>query len=262
MYTYAGKTALVTGASSGIGEAFVKELARRKMNLMLVARDEAALQTLAAKLTAEQGIRADVVAADLSQEASATRIAAEVARLGVSIDLLVNNAGFMTYGHFETNDPATERAEVMVNVAAVVDLCHAFVPGMLSRGEGAIINLASIVAFQPVPYMAVYSGTKAFVVSFSMALAEELRGRGVRVVTLCPGPTATKFFERSNSAEVIRVGSHKPDAVVKTALRALEQGRGLIVDGWKNTLMTYCSSVLPRAFTARMAAQQTRPPAK
>jgi short-subunit dehydrogenase len=256
---YQGRTALVTGASSGIGEAFARALAARGMSLVLVARNREALERLSQELHHAHHTQVELIVADLSKEADVAAVPRQLSEKGLQIDLLVNNAGFMTYGHFEAIDPAADHAEVMVNVTAVVDLCHALLPGMLQRQQGGIINVASIVAFQPIPFMAVYSATKAFVVAFSMALAEEMRGRGVRVVTLCPGPTATQLFVRSNSADVIRVGSHTPDKVVATALKAFEQGRGLIVDGWRNTMLTYFSSVLPRRFTAHMAGRQVRP---
>lgn len=256
---YQGKTALVTGASSGIGDAFARALAARGMSLVLVARNREALQKLADELKKSHGTSTEVIVADLSKEADVAAIPRTLADRGLTIELLVNNAGFMTYGHFEQLEAAADHAEVMVNVTALVDLCHALVPGMLKRKSGGIINVASIVAFQPIPFMAVYSATKAFVVAFSMALAEEVRSRGVRVVTLCPGPTRTQLFVRSNSADVIRVGSHTPDKVVATALKALDQGRGLIVDGWRNTMLSYFSSVLPRRFTAHMAGRQVKP---
>lgn len=259
MFEYQGKTALVTGASVGIGRAFACELARRGMSVILVSRAEDMLRELAEQLQREHSIAAHVIAADLSLEASIPQIIQQLAERNLTVDLLVNNAGFKTYGHFENISPAEDHAEIMVNVTAVVDLCHALLPAMLQRKSGGIINVSSITAFQAVPFMSVYAATKAFVLSFSMGLTEELRGRGVRVVTLCPGPTATQLFIRSKSTEVVRVGSHQPEAVVATALSALDRGRGLIVDGWKNTLLTFCSSHLPRAFTAMMAGRHVRP---
>ncbi|WP_254512908.1 SDR family NAD(P)-dependent oxidoreductase [Anatilimnocola floriformis] len=259
MFTYQGRTALVTGASSGIGQAFARELARRGMSLILVARDEQALEQLATELRSQHSTKVDVLPTDLSQPAAAERLHQRLVEKQLTVDLLVNNAGFMAYGHFDQIAPTENRAEIMLNTAAVVDLCHALLPDMLARQQGGIINVASIVAFQPVPYMSVYAATKAFVLSFSLALAEELRGRGVQVVTLCPGPTATQFFVRSKSTTAVRVGNRTPDKVAATALGALDRGRVLIVDGWKNTLLTFFSSVLPKTFTAYMAAKEVRP---
>lgn len=259
MVIYQGKTALVTGASVGIGRAFARELARRGMALVLVARSREALESLAETLRIEHQVKILVIVGDLSQAATVPQIAQRLADEQITVDLLINNAGFMTYGHFDKISPAEDHAEMLVNMVAVVDLCHGLLPGMLERKSGAIINVSSITAFQPIPYMSVYAATKAFVLSFSMALAAEVRNRGVRVVTLCPGPTATELFVRSKSTEVVRVGSHTPEQVVATALHALDRDRGLIVDGWKNTVLTYFSSVLPRSFTALMAGKQVRP---
>ena len=259
MFEYQGRTALVTGASVGIGQAFARELARRGMSLILVARDQRSLDNLAEELRHEHSVRVDVLPADLSQPAAGIQLQQRLLEKQLNVDLLVNNAGFMNYGQFEKIAPDEQRAEILLNTAAVVDLCHALLPDMLTRGNGGVINIASIVAFQPVPFMSVYAATKAFVLSFSLALAEELRGRGIRVVTLCPGPTKTQFFIRSKSTAVVSAGNRTPDKVVATALAALDRNRGLIVDGWKNTLLTFFSSVLPKSFTARMAANQVRP---
>lgn len=229
------------------------------MSLIVVARAQAALETLAQELRAAHKVPVTVLAADLSLPESIARLQQAIGEQQLSVDLLVNNAGFKTYGRFESLPPDVEQAEVMVNVAAVVGLSRAFLPDMLARRAGAIINVASITSFQPVPYMAVYAATKAFVLSFSMSLAEEMRGRGVQIVTLCPGPTSTELFIRSKSTEVIRGSFHTPEQVVATALHALDRGRNLIVAGWKNTLLTYCSSLLPKAFTAMMAGRQVRP---
>jgi len=170
MYTYQGKTALITGASSGIGEAFAQGLAARGMNVILVARSETILNTLAQKLDEQYHVRTTVIPADLSHLDASATIKERVQELGLQVDLLVNNAGFGTYGHFETLDAQRDREEVLVNVAAVVDLSHAFLPAMFERGEGAIINVASTASFQPAPYMAIYGASKAFVLSFSAAL--------------------------------------------------------------------------------------------
>jgi short-subunit dehydrogenase len=172
---------------------------------------------------------------------------------------LVNNAGFATHGHFETIPADREHDEIMVNVAAVVGLTHAFVPGMLDRGGGAVINVASTAAFQPIPFMAVYAATKAFLVSFSRALAEEFRGRDLRVVALCPGPTETNFFEVAQAREAAVGRLRTAEQVVATGLRALERGRSFVVDGAVNALSGFFARMLPGSFTARMAARVVRP---
>src|ERR1700733_4358660 len=168
-------TALVTGASSGIGEAFARAFAGRGDSLVLVARSVARLEALAAELTAEHGVRADALAADLSDPSAADAVVGELAARGIVVDTLVNNAGFGTHGEFAALDPKRERDEIMVNCFAPVALTRALLPGMIARKAGAVINVGSTASFQPVPYMATYGATKAFVLSFSEALAEEVR---------------------------------------------------------------------------------------
>ena len=259
MFTYQGKTALVTGASSGIGEAFARALAGRGMNVVLVARSEQKLRTLAAELSAQHGVRAEVIAADLGQEQAVQLIQQEVERRGLTIELLVNNAGFGTYGLFETLSPEREYQEVMVNIAAMVALTHAFVPPMAARGQGAVINLSSVAGFQPLPYMAVYAATKAFVLSFSQALSVEYREHGVRVLALCPGVTDTPFLEEARAEPLIVAPKRTPEQAVATGLRALERGRSLVIDGVGNAVLPQLVRLLPRAFVAQIVGQVMRP---
>src|SRR5690349_7002362 len=167
MFEYRGKTALITGASSGIGAGFAEALAARGMSLILVARDDIAMRSLADRILARHQVAIHVIKADLSREEAVSQITADVAGLGLSVDLLINNAGFMTHGPFESIEREQEHAEIMVNVAAVVGLTHAFLPAMLERRSGGVINVASIAGFQPIPYLAVYAASKAFVISFS-----------------------------------------------------------------------------------------------
>ncbi len=221
-FVYHGQTALITGAASGIGEAFARELARRGMQLVVVGRSGARLHALAEELVEHHQSQVEVVVADLTLEGTASRIQSHVEGRGLQVHVLINNAGFGVHGQFEVLDPQRDRQQVMLDVAAVVDLTHAFVPSMVARGAGAIINVASTAAFQPLPYMAVYGGSKAFVLSFSEALAEEMRGRGVRVLALCPGATQTAFFDVAG--EDASVGRRRtPQQVVSTSLRALER---------------------------------------
>jgi len=258
-YTYKGKTALVTGASSGIGEAFARELAARGMDLVLVARSEDKLRTLAAELARGHGIRADVVAADLGREGAAERLHEEVKGRGMRVDMLVNNAGFGTHGPFETLSPDRDHAEVMLNVTAVVDLSHAFLPAMAERGDGAVINVGSTAGFQPLPYMAVYGATKAFVLSFSEALWAEYRGRGMRVLALCPGATETPFFGVVGAEEASVGRRRTPQQVVATGLRALERGRGSAIDGAFNYWLAQTPRLAPRGLTALIGKRLMRP---
>jgi short-subunit dehydrogenase len=260
MFSYAGKTALITGASTGIGEAFAHILAALGMNLVLVARSEDKLRALAQALSEQHGIRAGVVPADLSHEGAAQEVYRQTQALGIAVDLLVNNAGLGTYGGFDTLAPEREHEGLMLNVTALVDLAHAFVPAMVERKAGGVINVSSMAAFQPMPYQAVYGATKAFVLSFSLALWAEYRKRGVRVVALCPGPTATNFFTVLGAAEVPKMGSlHTPEAVVMAGLRALEQGRPYVVEGRRNAFGVQLTHMTPLALTARVFARVMRP---
>jgi short-subunit dehydrogenase len=258
MKDFRNQTALVTGASSGIGAAFARALAARGAHLVLAARSTDKLEALAAELSARHGVRAVAVRSDLAQPGAGAALAREVASRGVTVDVLVNNAGFATHGLFEATSPERERDEIQVNVAAVVDLAHAFFPGMLARGRGAVVNVASTAAFQPVPYMAVYGATKAFVLSFSEALWGEARGRGVSVLALCPGQTDTAFFDVAG--DVARLGRRETaEVVVERALRALARNRSHVVSGFSNWLLAQSPRFSPRAVTVRIAQALMRP---
>lgn len=259
MFAYQGKTALVTGASTGIGAEFVRELASRGMNVILVARNEAAMNTLTAELSSRYQTAFHVIPADLSREDAVSHVVAAVTAKNLQVDLLINNAGFMTHGPFETIPAATEQAEVMVNVASLVGMTHAFLPGMLERQQGGVINVASIAGFQPIPYLAVYAATKAFVISFSVALWEECRSRNVVVLGLCPGTTKTELFDRASAAEAAVGKPRTVRNVVASGLKALERRRSLVVDGWQNMLLTHGPRLIPRWFAARCAGQAVRP---
>jgi len=260
-FDYRGGAALITGASSGIGEAFAHELASRGMSVVLVARSEGKLNTLAASLVRDHGVRAEVIVADMSEPGAAQAILAETQARDVRVHLLVNNAGFATYGPFDTLDPARDHEEVQVNVAAVVGMAHAFLPQMIERSAGGIINVASLAAFQAIPYLAVYSASKAFVLSFSEALWAENRTRGVRVLALCPGETKTAFFDVSGVGETFPKSLDTPEHVVATALHALERGRNYTISGpnARNYLLANSSRFIPRWLTAQLAGQITRP---
>ncbi len=254
--TYHNKTALITGASSGIGQAFAKTLAARGTNVVLVARSQDKLQSLSTDLTQKYTIRADMIVADLTHEDAVSRVATEVQERGLTIDLLINNAGFGTYGPFASLSAEQEHAEVMLNVATVVALTHQFLPAMLERGTGAIINVSSTSAFQPVPYMAVYGATKAFILSFSEALWAEYRKHGVQVLALCPGPTATGFFDVAQGGPTWNMRT--PEQAVATGLHALERGRSFVIDGRANYFQAQGARFLPRALLARISARLMR----
>ncbi len=259
MTTYTGKTALITGASSGIGAVFARELAAQGANLILVARSEGKLRDLANTLTSQYSIRAEVIAADLSRPDAGQELFAATQRLGLPVDILINNAGFGTHGHFDSIDAEREQQEIMLNVAAVVDLTHRFLPAMVARGNGSIINVASVAAFQPVAYMAVYGASKAFVLSFSEALWAEYRGKGVRVLALCPGATSTDFFNVVGTEDAALGTKETPEKVVRVALRALEQGRPSVISGRQNAFMANSIRFFPRGMVARLGAQMMRP---
>ncbi len=262
MFQYKGKTALVTGASSGIGAEFVRELSRRGMNVILVARSEERMVSLAQEIRQQFSVRAEIITADLRLESSVQEVSQAVSKLGLTVDLLVNNAGFMTHGAFETIDPAVDHAEVMVNVAAVVGLTHAFLPGMLERRCGGVINIASVAGFQPIPYLAVYAASKAFVISFSVALSEECRDRNVVVMGMCPGTTSTELFTRASAEEAALGAPRSVKQVVATALRGLDKKRSLVTDGTMNSLLTHGPRLIPRWFAARCAGKAVRPKSK
>ena len=246
--------ALVTGASAGIGLAFARELAKRGYDLVLVARRRDRLDALAAELTAaDAAVQVRVVPRDLAAPDVAGEIAAELAHDDVAIDLLVNNAGFGHHGRFVTQDSRDAAGQIAVNVGALVALARAFVPGMVERRRGGVINVASTAAFQPVPNMAVYGATKAFVLSFSEALHEEVRRAGVRVVALCPGATATEFF--GIAGENAALGPKRSVAdVVQTGLRALDANSAVAIDGPANAIMAGSVRFAPRGVVRRIAA--------
>ena len=251
----AHRTALVTGASSGIGEQFARQLAAREMNLMLVARNEQRLRALATEL--EQtcpGVSVTVLTADLSAAGAADDLAAQLTAMGTAVDLLVNNAGVGSHGHFADEDAGGVAREIQLNCGSLVALTSRLLPPMLARGRGGVLNVASTAGFQPVPTMAVYGASKAFVLSFTEALWAETRGTGVRVVALCPGPTSTRFFETAgNGTEFLTRGRQAPEQVAAVGLRALESGRGpSVIPGAGNRLF-------PRSVMVRMAQRNVRP---
>ena len=256
---YRGRVALVTGASSGIGAAFARDLAARGCELVLVARRERRLTELAGEIEGHGG-RAYVVVADLSDPAAAATVHAATDQLGLHVDILVNNAGFATYGPFDTIDPDLDHAMVMVNAAAVVNLTHRYLPAMLTKGRGAVVNVSSVGAFQPVPYQAVYGASKAFVESFSEALWAEYRTRGIRVVACCPSATDTEYFQvLGNEDEALLGPKGSPEGVVRASLRALERNRPHVVVGYPWKVVAMAPRFFPRATMARLSERITRP---
>ena len=253
------KTALVTGASRGIGEAFARQLAAQGKDLVLVARNEARLQELAAELSAAHGVLAQVIACDLSQPGAAGQVWAETERLGVAVDLLVNNAGVGKRGAFADLEHDFQAAMVQLNVNALVELTRLYLPGMRARRRGGIINVASNAAFQPVPYMAVYAASKAFVLHFSEALAEEVGRDGVWVMALCPGATDTAFWDVAGLWQDKRDWMTSPQKVAATGLRAFARRRAFFVPGLGYKLLAFGASRLgPRWLVRRIAGRLFR----
>jgi hypothetical protein len=190
---------------------------------------------------------------------AARQVYDDVQRQGVQVDMLINNAGFGTYGLFDETSGERQHAEVMVNVTAVVDLTYLFLQPMLQRGDGAIINVASTAGFQPLPRMAVYGATKAFVLSFSEALWAEGRRRGVRVMALCPGPVETPFFDAVGSEEPAVGVMRTPEEVVNTALWGIERNKSHVIPGWQTFLLAQSSRVMPRSWVVLVAEQMFTP---
>jgi short-subunit dehydrogenase len=256
------RTCLVTGASSGIGVEIARELARRGRNLTLVARREDRLRALADELTAAHGVRADVVAADLTDRASRDALATAVDELGLAVDVLVNNAGFSTTGPVHRSDVEREVAMIRTDVEAVAALCSTFLPGMVERGSGAVLNVASTAAFQPLPGQAGYAAAKAFVLSYSQAVRTELRGTGVTVTVLCPGPVRTEFAEAAGfdgaDADGALPGFMWVDAadVAREAVDGLDAGRAIVIPGTANKVSALSGHLAPRSLLLPLLARQ------
>ena len=244
-------TALITGASAGIGAVFAQELAARQTNLVLLARSEAKLQQLAQQLQEQHKIQVDFLAQDLTAPTAATDVFDAVTEKGLTIDLLVNNAGFGEYGSFAELDGEQQLKMIQLNILASVALTHKFLPGMRQRRHGGIINMSSVAAFQPMPYFCVYAATKAFVLSFSEALAAENKSYGVHVLAVCPGPTDTNFFQEADFpsmlADVAAQNYTPSEVVVREALKGLENKQTTVVPGaLGNQLIANLPRFLPR----------------
>ena len=253
------KATLITGASSGIGEAFARRLAAEKHNLFLVARSEEKLRSLCDQLASKHGIEARYFAIDLTVDDADALIFQQTETAGIEIDWLINNAGFGSMGDFAELALKREAEMIELNVVALVKLTHRFLGPMRKRRSGTIINVSSGASFQPIPFFATYSATKAFVTSFTEAIAEENRPFGIHILALCPGRTDTRFFEASQIDDPITVkGVQTPEQVVDTALRALEHGKSKVVSGWVNYLVASAVNILPNSLITRVAAKPLR----
>ncbi|AGH84792.1 SDR family NAD(P)-dependent oxidoreductase [Ralstonia nicotianae] len=258
-FDFRGKTALITGASSGIGREFAYALAKRGAKLLLVARSRDKLHDLTAELRRDYACDADFLTVDLSATDAVPTLAHLLKATGTVVDVLINNAGFATYGRFETIPWTRQRDEVLVNCMAAIELTHLLLPGMQARSDGAVINVASTAAFQPDPYMAIYGATKAFLLSFSEAVWAENRHRGIRVLALCPGATQTGFFDVVGAKEAA-VGAPMPAAsVVQDALWALDRNRSYRIVGTQNRLLANLQRLLSREMSARLVEKILRP---
>ena len=244
---YRGTTALITGASSGLGEQFAADLAARGADLVLVARRGDRLDALAQRLREERGVAVLPLATDLSAPGAGTALRSTLTEHGTTVSTLVNSAGLAATGAFAASDPAAVRSQVAVDVAALVELTHAFLPDLLARGDGALVNVASMTAYSPVPGMAVYAASKAFVLSFTEALAVELRASPLKVLTLSPGPVRTEFYAVSGTSEG-GTRFETPAQVVATALTALDARRTprTVISGRHNRRAHALSRLLPR----------------
>jgi short-subunit dehydrogenase len=252
--------ALITGASSGIGSAFARALHDRGEKLVLVARRRDRLERLAADLGGEA--EAAAIPLDLAAPGAAEQLAAEIGARGLVIDLLVNNAGMGHTSPFHEQPLDLVRAMIDLNVRALTELTRVFLPGMVARGRGRIVNVASNAAFQPVPYLNVYAATKAYVLSFTEALAGELRGTGVVVQALCPGLTDTEFLDVAETHRgllVTRLPMMSPDDVVACSLRGLDRRRLRVIAGLPNRLLAAAQSVVPRWIVRRVTTELYRP---
>jgi uncharacterized protein len=257
---FADQWGLITGASSGIGAEFARQLAARGMHLVLAARRESLLTELAAELHQAHGTKTEIIVTDLVNPEEPARLLEEVERRGISIELLVNNAGFGYVSPVETTDVPRIMELVQVNIAALTELSLRVLPKMMERGHGGIINIASIAAFQPVGYMGPYSASKAYVLHFSEALWGEARQKGVTVTALCPGSTRTDFFAVSGVPNFLeRHASQDVKTVVKTGLKAFEKGRQYVVSGWKNYILSLLVRIATRATVVKESMKFFRP---
>ncbi len=254
--------ALITGASSGIGAVFAQELAKRNKNLVLVARSEDKLQQIAEKLQAKYQIEIQAIKQDLTEADAVNKIFTKLESQQINIDFLINNAGFGDYGSFNQSKWETQQRMIQLNILALVELTHKYLPIMIGKNYGRIINVASTAAFQPMPYLSVYAATKAFVLSFTEALWAENRNTGVKILALCPGPTKTEFFNEAgwerfsvNNSEYQNID--EPVEVVKTALKAIEKGNSYSVPGrFLNQFLINIHRFLPREMMVKFAERE------
>lgn len=248
--------ALVTGASSGIGAAFARLLAVRGSDLIVVARGAEGLERLAADLSSRHQVRVEVLTADLTNPADLRRVEDVLADPASGIDLLINNAGYGSYGTFAELDVDAEAGQVDLNIKALVRLSHAALGPMLSRNAGAIVNISSTAGAQPMAYSAVYAASKAFVTSFTHALTEELRGTGVQTLAVLPGFTKTEFHERATAVtgDLPSIAWMEPEEVARISLQSLDRGRHTVIPGALNQAIVAGATITPPSLSRRISS--------
>lgn len=252
---FKNRWALITGASSGIGAEFARQLAARGMNLLLCARRVERLESLAEELQSKFGIQTEICAADLGKPEDCEALITRTRELPEPLFLLVNNAGLGNVAKIEQTEPERMLQLVDVNVRSLTQLTYAFLPAFVQRNEGAIINIASVAAFQPIAYMSVYAASKAYVLHLTEGLQAELAKSAVRLLAVCPGTTRTEFFDEAGADNWLQERrSHTPEQVVTASLKALEKGKTICIPGWMNRMMT----TMPRFFSRKAVAKETK----
>jgi len=258
--SFAERWALITGASSGIGVEFARKLAERGMHLVLTARRKELMEQLASELDTKHGARCEIITGDLSDPAQPKKLFDEIKNAGISVELLVNNAGFSVVDEIDKTNVDRVLAMVSLNIAALTELSYLFLPEMLERGHGAIVNVSSVAGFQPVAYMGAYAASKAYVLHFSEALWAEAREQGVTVMALCPGTTRTDFFAQAGIPGWLKKHrSQTPEQVVRAALKALSKKRQYIVSGWRNYLLSLAVRLATRRTAVTESMKYFRP---
>jgi short-subunit dehydrogenase len=257
-----GKWALITGASAGIGKALAEQLAASGAQLVLTARRRERLEELARTLATTHKIRAEVFAADLARPDAPEHIFEFTRHARIQIDLLINNAGFGSYGEFAASDVRRQLDMVQVNCSAVVHLTRLYLPGMIERRGGDVLIVASTASFQAVPYISTYSATKAFDLLFAEGLAEEMKPHGVRVCALCPGSTVSEFHEVAGQKRFLGKNQESAEKVARIGLQALAAGKSYVISGVGNYLGAHSQRLVPRRLVTRITAKMFRPSAK
>ena len=251
-----GKTAIITGASSGIGFALADVFARHEHDLVLVARDAERLDAAKAQIEGKYGIMAHVIAADLRKPFAPAEIFQATQSAGVQIDVLVNNAGFAEYGPFHEADRERQLDTIALNITALTALCHLFLQPMIRRRAGKILNVASTAAFQPGPLMGVYYASKSYVLSFSEAIRNELSPLGIDITVLCPGPTKTEFFEKQPKlldSRLLSGGTMSAETVAEIGYKGLMQGKAVVIPGARNKILAWSTRFAPRSLVVKIS---------